>query len=64
LARVGELDKEVKQFREEMFRFMWYMRGSITLEEVFMLSYEDRIILSKLIEENLETTKKSGLPFF
>lgn len=43
---------------------MWYMRGSITLEDAFTMSYEDREIISTLIEENLETTKRSGLPFF
>ena len=40
------------------------MRGSITIEEVFQLDHEDRTILHKIIEENLETTKKTGLPFF
>ena len=41
---------------------MWYMRGSITLEEVFMLAYEDRQMISKIIKENIEATKKSGMP--
>jgi hypothetical protein len=40
------------------------MRGSITIDEAFALSYEDREIISNIIKENLETTKKSGLPFF
>jgi hypothetical protein len=40
------------------------MRGSISLDEVFQLDNEDRAIIFKIIEENLETTKKSGLPFF
>lgn len=40
------------------------MRGSVTIEEVFQLDHEDRLILHKIIEENLETTKKTGLPFF
>ncbi len=40
------------------------MRGAMSIDEAYALSYEDREIISKLIEENLETTKKSGLPFF
>ncbi len=40
------------------------MRGSVTIDEAFALSYEDREIISEIIKENLETTKKSGLPFF
>lgn len=40
------------------------MRGSITLDQAVLLTYDDRKNISDLIEENLETTKKSGLPFF
>jgi hypothetical protein len=29
-----------------------------------MLTQEDREIISKIVEKNLETTKESGLPFF
>jgi hypothetical protein len=40
------------------------MRGSLTVEQAFQLDYESREIIQKLIEENLETTKSTGLPFF
>lgn len=40
------------------------MRGGVTLEEVYWMSSEDREIVSSIVKENLETTKKSGLPFF
>ena len=40
------------------------MRGGATYEDVLNMSSEERKVISKLIEENLETTKKSGLPFF
>jgi hypothetical protein len=40
------------------------MRGGITIEQAYQLDQEDRNIVFKIIEENLETTKKSGLPFF
>lgn len=40
------------------------MRGGLSLSEAYELSYEDREIMSKLIEENLETAKKTGQPFF
>ena len=40
------------------------MRGSLTVEEAFQLDNEDRSLMFKLVEENLETTKKTGLPFF
>lgn len=42
----------------------WFMRGSLTFEEAFQLDFENREIINKIIEENLETTNKSNLPFF
>jgi hypothetical protein len=40
------------------------MRGGLTIDEAFALGYEDREIISKLVEDNLKVTKESGLPFF
>lgn len=40
------------------------MRGSISYDDAMMLSFEDRQIISNIIKDNLETTEKSGLPFF
>lgn len=40
------------------------MRGGVSVDEVFTLSYEDRSIISEIIKENLDTTKKTGQPFF
>lgn len=40
------------------------MRGSMTLDEGFNLCFEDKQIISDIIKDNIETTKKSGLPFF
>lgn len=40
------------------------MRGSITSEDAFIMSSEDREMISKIVDENLEMTKKTGLPFF
>jgi len=39
------------------------MRG-MSYAEAIMLSHEERMIISDIIKDNLETTKKSGLPFF
>lgn len=40
------------------------MRGGLSFTEAYMLDYQDREIISKIIEENLEVAKDSGLPFF
>ena len=39
------------------------MRG-MSYQEALNLDYDERNIISEIIKENLETTKKSGLPFF
>lgn len=40
------------------------MRGGVSFSESLMMSPEDRNIAFDLIKENLETAKKSGMPFF
>ena len=42
----------------------WYMRGGLTYDEAFNLSSQERDIINDIIKDNLETTKKSKLPFF
>jgi len=40
------------------------MRGGVSLNEMYNTSYKDRKIISDIIEDNLKTTKESGLPFY
>ena len=61
---VKGLENESKQMKKNLFKICWFMRGSITMEEAFQMDWENREIIYKIIEENLETTKESGLPFF
>ena len=61
---VDNLDKEAKQVRQEVLKMCWYMRGGVPYNDAMNLSFSEREIISTLINENLETTKKSGLPFF
>ena len=61
---VEKMEKEAKQIKDEMFRICWSMRGGITLDQAMQLSYQDRESIAELIKNNLETTKKSGLPYF
>jgi hypothetical protein len=57
-------DRDSKALKEEALRFCWYMRGGLTYDEAFLLSASEREIISKIVKENMELTKKSGLPFF
>lgn len=58
------MDKEAKGIRDNIIRMAWYMRGGSTIGELMESSTQDRELISQLIKENLETTKKTGVPFF
>ena len=64
LEEVKNMEGEQKQLKSEIMKMCWYMRGGLTLEEGFSLSYEDRMLINDIIKGNLETTKKTQLPFF
>ena len=59
-----EYERDTKALREELFRLCWYMRGGLSFTEAFLLTIEDREIIGKIIEDNLETAKKTSMPFF
>lgn len=61
---IERLERDSKAIREEMLRICWFMRGSITYDDAMLLSEQDRELINKIINDNMETTKKSGLPFF
>lgn len=61
---IRDFEKDVKSLRQEALQFAWYMRGGLSYEDALMLSIEERKLIGKLIESNIETTKKSGMPFF
>jgi hypothetical protein len=61
---VDQMDKEANDMRQEAIKVAWYMRGGISYEQALQLSMSERTAISSLIKENLETTKKTGLPFF
>jgi hypothetical protein len=46
-----------------VLKLCWYMRG-LSYAEGINMSADEREIVAEIIKENLETTKKSGLPFF
>jgi hypothetical protein len=59
-----KMEKEIKAFKSELFKLCWFMRGGLTIEQAYDTDFQDRETIVELIKENLDTTKKSGLPFF
>ena len=64
LSEVKVLDNEVKQIKHNLLKYCWNMRGGLTYEEAHFLSYEEREIINEIIKDNMETTKKTQLPYF
>lgn len=64
LEEVTRMESEQKELKNELLKTVWYMRGGISLDEAYFLSYEEREIVGSIIKDNLETTKKSGMPFY
>jgi len=58
------MDKEANSIREEALKISWFMRGGVSYVQALQLSYSERSSINKIIKDNLETTKKTGLPYF
>jgi len=63
MKEVDNIDLEAKQIKDEVFRISWYMRRGVSSNDLFWVySVEDREILNKIIKDNIDTTKKAGMP--
>ena len=58
------MEGSAKEIRNDLLKICWYMRGGVTYEESAAMSPDDRKMVANLVKENLETTKKTGQPFF
>lgn len=61
---MADYEGEVKSIKKNILKMCWYMRGGVTYDELMDMSVTERNIIGSIIEENLETTKKSGMAFF
>jgi hypothetical protein len=64
LQEVKVQEEEIKQLRYDLAKMVWHMRGGLSYDDAFMLSPEDREVIAKLAEDNLEVAKKTQQPFF
>ena len=61
---IDDMDKECEAIKKNALSLSWYMRGGASYEDVLNMSAMERNAINSLVEEHLETTKKSQLPFF
>ena len=64
IAYLKDFDSQVKNLKLEIMKICWFLRGGMSWNEALVLSPDERTIVSQLVKENMDTTKKSGQPFF
>ena len=64
ITYLKDLENEGKNLKKELSKICWYMRGGVTYQEALNMGPEDRKIVGDIVKENMETTKKTGQPFF
>lgn len=61
---IESYEKITKDIKKNALTMTWYMRGGVSYEDIMNMSADERQQINELIESNLETTKKTQLPFF
>jgi hypothetical protein len=58
---LAEMQAEQKEIRRLIMTLMWHMRGSLSRQEAWTLSPEERKDVIALIEDHKELTERTGL---
>lgn len=58
------MENEVNDIYQSSIQFSWYMRGGVSFVDIMNMDNRQRKMISELVKDNLETTKKSQMPFF
>lgn len=61
-ALLEQYDRESRAIKNEALRMTWWMRGGLSYSDALNLSLEERGVVNEIIKENIENTKKSGMP--
>lgn len=58
------MEKEKNGIIQNALSLSWYMRGGVNFTDIMNMSHEQIDFLNTIIDKNMETTKKTKLPFF
>lgn len=61
---INGMEKETQAIKQEALKLCWHMRGGLTYDQALQLSQSERKLIGEIIKEHMETTKKTGLPYF
>ena len=57
------MEKDVEGVKRHAIKLAWHMRGGASYTDIMNMSVFERNAIASLIEDNMETTKKTNLPF-
>ena len=61
---IDQMEQDCTSIRANALKMAWYMRGGASYNDILNMSINERQAITKIIEENLETTKNTKMPFF
>ena len=64
IKTLKDMENSQKELKHELMKICWFMRGGVTYDEANTMSPQEREIIGQLVKDNMETTKKTGQPFF
>lgn len=64
IQTLTDMENTSKEIKHDLLKICWYMRGGVSYDEATAMSPQEREIIGNLVKDNLETTKKTGQPFF
>ena len=58
------MESECAAIKKNALSMSWYMRGGVSYEDILNMSQWERKDMWSIVEDHMETTKKTQLPFF
>jgi len=59
---LNQLEKEISDIKANALKLSWYMRGGVSYADIMNMSVTERKLISEIVTENIDITKKSGMP--
>jgi hypothetical protein len=58
------METEVGGIKKSALSMAWHLRGGASYQDILNMSNSERKFINEIIEEHMETVKKTGLNYF
>jgi hypothetical protein len=58
------MDTEVGGIKKSALAMAWHLRGGASYQDILNMSNAERKYINEIIEDHMETVKKTNLPYF